>query len=226
VDNGGFGMSLNISKGNMYDFVTHTWNTIKGKCFHDCSYCYMKRFPQKDIRFDSKELKTDLGAGNFIFVGSSNDMFAENVPLSWITKTTENCWKYNNKYLFQTKNPERIFRIDRYLPLGTVICTTIETNRYYPDIMRQSPSPQHRADFMSLLSYKKYVTIEPIMDFDIKEMVKLIKWCEPEQVNIGADSGGNGLPEPEPEKIIELISELKKFTVIHKKRNLKRFGVL
>ena len=22
------------SKGNMYEFVTHTWNPIKGKCLH------------------------------------------------------------------------------------------------------------------------------------------------------------------------------------------------
>ena len=27
----------------MYEFVTHTWNPIKGKCYHDCSYCYMKK---------------------------------------------------------------------------------------------------------------------------------------------------------------------------------------
>jgi DNA repair photolyase len=35
-------MPLNPSKGNMYPFVTHTWNPIRGKCPHDCSYCYMK----------------------------------------------------------------------------------------------------------------------------------------------------------------------------------------
>jgi len=55
-------MGLNISKGNMYEFVTHTWNVIKGKCFHDCDYCYMKRWGDlKPIRLDKKELKTDLG---------------------------------------------------------------------------------------------------------------------------------------------------------------------
>ena len=40
----------------MYPWVTHTWNVIKGKCPHDCSYCYMKRFPQGELRFDEKEL--------------------------------------------------------------------------------------------------------------------------------------------------------------------------
>lgn len=35
-------MALTKSRGNMYPFVTHTWNAIKGMCFHDCPYCYMK----------------------------------------------------------------------------------------------------------------------------------------------------------------------------------------
>ena len=87
-------MGLNISKGNMYEFITHTWNTVKGKCIHDCSYCYMKRFKTlKDIRFDESELKTNLGTNNFIFVGSSNDLFSDNIPREWIMKTFEHCDK-------------------------------------------------------------------------------------------------------------------------------------
>lgn len=31
-------MPLNKSTGNMYKFITHTWNTIKGECPHGCSY--------------------------------------------------------------------------------------------------------------------------------------------------------------------------------------------
>lgn len=45
----------------MYGFVTHTWNIVKGKCKHDCCYCYMKRFPLPELHLDDKELKTDLG---------------------------------------------------------------------------------------------------------------------------------------------------------------------
>ena len=76
---------LNKSKGNMYEFVTHTWNAIKGECYHQCSYCYMKRWGRlKPVRLDEKELKTDLGNDNFIFVGSSCDMFAQNIPDEWI----------------------------------------------------------------------------------------------------------------------------------------------
>jgi hypothetical protein len=60
------------------------------------------------------------------------------------------------------------------------------------------------------------------MDFDLREMVELIKECNPVQVNIGADSGNNNLPEPGKEKLLELIKELKKFTTIAKKTNLER----
>lgn len=82
---------LNKSKGNMYEWVTHTWNTVKGECYHDCSYCYMKRWGKLNpVRFDEKELKTDLGNENFIFVGSSNDMFADNMCSGWVLKTLEN----------------------------------------------------------------------------------------------------------------------------------------
>ena len=43
-----------------------------------------------------------------------------------------------------------------------------------------------------------------------------------EQVNIGADSGRNNLPEPSKSKVLELVSELQKFTIIHNKSNLQR----
>lgn len=216
-------MGLNASTGNMYDFVTHTWNTIKGECYHDCSYCYMKRWGKLNaVRLDEKEFKTDLGSGNFIFVGSSCDMFAQNIPDEWIKRTLEYCGKFDNQYLFQTKNPENIRRI---LPHESVVCVTLETNRFYPDVMRNCPTPQQRVEQMKLIRHPLFITIEPLMDFDLFEFVEMIKQCEPIQVNIGADSGNNKLPEPSKEKVIVLIEELQKFTTIHRKTNLKRLGL-
>jgi len=220
-------MGLNLSKGNMYEFITHTWNTIKGECYHDCSYCYMKRWGKlKPVRFDEKELKTDLGTGNFIFVGSSCDMFAENIPDEWIKKTLKHMEKFDSKYLLQTKNPTRVLDfIDACVITDKcVICTTIESNRDLLEIKRNSPDVFKRAMAMNELSQiiDTYVTIEPIMDFDMDIMVKLIKECNPKQVNIGADSGRNNLPEPSKEKVLQLVSELQKFTIIHNKSNLQR----
>lgn len=217
-------MGLNASKGNMYPWITHTWNTIKGACPHDCSYCYMKRFgKQKPARFDEKELKTDLGEGNFIFVGSSCDMFTWGTKPEWVVKTLEHCKKYDNLYLFQSKNPEAMQWLIGRFPAASQICTTIETNRFYPDIMHYSPKPEERAQGMAvLMHYMRLVTIEPILDFDIVPMVDLIKRCEPFQVNIGADSGGNYLPEPSGAKVLQLIKELEKFTKVVRKSNLER----
>ena len=145
----------------MYEFVTHTWNAIKGKCFHDCSYCYMKRWGNlKDVRLDKKELKTDLGSGNFIFVGSSNDIFAENIPKDWTRSVLSHCSVYSgNKYLFQTKNPYRVGEF--VLPDNSILCTTIETNRYYPEIMGNSPKPIDRVLAFSNRPYSKFEGWKP-----------------------------------------------------------------
>ena len=213
-------MGLNKSKGNMYEFITHTWNTVKGECYHDCTYCYMKRWGKlKPVRFDKKELNTDLGNGNFIFVGSSCDMWAQNIPDEWIFATLTHCNKFDNKYLFQTKNP---YNIRRILIPDSHVCVTIESNRYYPKIMRNSPKPVDRVEQMKLIRHPLYITIEPLLDFDLVEFVEMLKSCNPIQVNIGADTGKNNLIEPVKEKVLELLDEVQKFTTIHNKNNLKR----
>ena len=218
---------LNKSKGNMYEFINATWNSIKGACLHDCAYCYMKRWGKLNpVRLDEKELKCNLGSDNFIFVGSSCDIFAADIPAEWIEKTLEHCRKFDNRYLFQSKNPSRMMESLNAgnMPDNAVFCTTIETNRFYPEIMRNSPPIKERVDAMRELSNRAdvYVTIEPILDFDLSDMVELLKQCNAKQINIGADSGGNKLPEPIKEKLLQLIEAIKSFSVIDKKRNLAR----
>lgn len=224
-------MALNKSKGNMYNFVTHTWNTIKGKCPHKCTYCYMdairRRFKKecKPPYLDEGELKTNLGKGNFIFVGSGNDLFAESIPEEWIIKTLEHCDKFDNRYLFQSKNPDRILAfINHPVFKRSVVCTTIETNIHYPEVMQESPHPSHRFDAMAELSelVDIYITIEPIMDFEPNTMVGWMRLCKPKQINIGANSGHKKLPEPSKDKVLSLIEELEKFTKVKQKSNLQR----
>ena len=208
----------------MYDFVTHTWNTVKGECYHNCNYCYVKKWGAlPKIRFDEKELKTDLGKDNFIFVGSSNDMFAKEIPRKWIEKTINHCNQFDNKYLFQSKNP---FEFLFYkFPLKTVLGTTIESNRNYPEISSGLPMDQ-RAIQIKYQGKKCFretmITIEPILDFDLDKFVKMLKEINPTWINIGADSGGHNLPEPPTEKIKQLIEALPNVKI---KKNLKRLGV-
>ena len=69
---------------------------------------------------------------------------------------------------------------------------------------------------------KTFLTIEPVVDFNLIKLVEIVRLCHPEWVNIGADSGGHGLPDPTAEKVLELISELRKFTEVKPKKNLRR----
>lgn len=218
-------MGLNKQKGNMYGFITHTWNTVKGKCEFDCSYCYMKRFPQKPVRFDEKELKTDLGTGNFIFVGSSCDMFAPGIPDEWIERIlgylVAKQKRTNNTYLFQSKNPARFIEFLGRFPVNPIFGTTIESNFDYPEISK-APPINERVFYMhklSSLGYRTMVTIEPILNFDVGPLVEMIQKINPEWVNIGADSGNNNLPEPSKKKIAQLIYQLPDIKI---KTNLKR----
>jgi len=225
-------MGLNkVKEGSqMYQgLVSHTWNPVRGLCYHNCEYCYCKAFekrlnkPQPPTYLDEKEFKTNLGHGNFIFVGSANDLFAEQIPKEWIVKTLDHCNKFDNRYFFQTKNPCRLSELTKYTELNSSICTTVETNRWY-GVMGNALVTWIRADeFSKILGIKeRYVTIEPILDFDLDMFVRIVKKCRPDQVNIGADSGHNNLPEPPKEKILELITELEKFTTVYQKSNLKR----
>ena len=221
-------MGLNKSKGNMYPFIDDTFNTIIGECKHNCSYCYMKKHELSQLRLNQKAFNTNLGAGKFIFVGSHTDVFADNVPEKWIHDTFDLCEQYCNKYMFHTKNPKRFYEIIKDRPFNGkyVLCGTIETNRHIPLIMNNAPIPLQRAEYMNKcateLGTTNYVTIEPILDFDLMEMVDLIKSCKPKLVSIGADSKNNNLPEPSIPKTIKLIEEINKFSDVYLKRNLRR----
>ena len=209
----------------MYPWITHTWNAIKGKCPHQCSYCYMNRFPLKPVRLDNGEFNTNLGEGNTIFVGSSCDMWANKISDEWIRKTLEHCNKYNNIYLFQSKNPHRFLKAEflRLLPLDAFLGTTIETNRDFNNDNVPNQSQRYYAmELLKQFNRKRMVSIEPIMNFDLDILLMWIKNINPSFVSIGADSKDHNLPEPSKEKTLVLIEELKKFTEVKIKDNLKR----
>ena len=215
-------MALNKSTGNMYAFVSHTYNPLKGECEHSCPYCFMKRNrPLPPLRLELKELKVNLGEGNFIFVGSSTDEWAANVPSEWIEQVLDYCDGFDNRYLFQSKNPARF--LDHPVMRQSVLCTTIETNRFYPDIMRNAPLPRERAVAMrEIANYgiPTYVTCEPLMQFDLAELVELVGMCSPQQVNIGRNSRYDiTLPEPTANEVKMLKAELEKFTKVEVKAN-------
>lgn len=123
----------------------------------------------------------------------------------------------------QTKNTFRLREWAWDIPEETVLCTTIETNRYLPTVMGETMAPPIRAyHFSECGDVERHITIEPIMEFDLERMIGLIRECKPKQVNIGADTGRNHLPEPPAGKVRELIAALSEFTTVHQKPNLAR----
>ena len=134
-------------------------------------------------RLDAAELTCYLECLNFIFVGSSIDMWAEDIPSHWIQMVLDYCDRSANKYLFQSKNPSRILDFIAHPVFHhSVVCTTIETNRFYPEIMRNSPEIEERVRAMEKianLGIDTYVTAEPLMQFDLDKMVEYIKRCKP-----------------------------------------------
>lgn len=219
---------LSVSKGNMYDFVTHTYNPIGARCYHACSYCYMNDVYSRfnyDVPLNptirEEYLNANFGSGKFIFVGSSCDMFADNVPSEMIRRVLDKLALNNvsvtgeflNNYLLQSKNPARMLEfVEHNAFKASVICTTIETNRYYPEIMNNAPRIEERVNAMSQLAQmgvKTYVTCEPLIDFDIDEMVDCIMRCNPAQVNIGKNTSRTvAVPEPSKDKVHELVRVL------------------
>lgn len=201
---------VNISKGNMYKWVTHTWSPAVG-CQHQCSYCYVKAFNEQPIEFRLDKPFPLLGKGKTIFVGHLCDMFASRVYTFDIEEILQWCKSFpDNKYMFQSKNPDRFSAFT--FPQGTILGTTIETNRQdVLDSISKAPPVKERAkamNWMGQFGYTRFVTIEPIMDFDLEDMVSLIKEAQPDWVNIGADSKQHDLPEPSSTKVSVLISEL------------------
>lgn len=224
-------MALNKSKGNMYPFVDWHWSPIKGKCKHECSYCSTlhtraKKYYEGEPYLSEKELKTNLRTDSFIFVGSMADIWCNWIPDEWINKILQHCRKYNNKYLFQSKNPVRFLEFRQKLPDDIMLGTTIETNRFWLcSSNAQDTFNRHISmTLLNCLRIEKMVSIEPILDFDVDVLLYWITLIKPKLITIGADSCGHNLKEPSSEKIQELINELRKFTKVILKSNLSRLG--
>jgi DNA repair photolyase len=229
-------MGLNKQKGQMYDWITHTHTHLGGKCPHECSYCSIqdmqKRFGDKlpysgPLRLREKEFGVNYGSGKTIFIENCNDLFADGVERKWIDRILDHCREYpGNDYVIQTKNPNRIITDGIALPDGAALGCTIETNR--DNDLGNTPSRSSRAWSMSRLQHRRrglktFITLEPIMDFDLHDFAYMLIGARPNFVNIGADSKNHFLPEPSIEKIMQLAEILSDAGIeIRKKMNLDR----
>ena len=237
-------ISMEENKSNMYEFIGETINPLSGECPHKCSYCYVESLKARlepirlkysgELRLDEKVLKKRLKSGVRYFVGSCNDIFANEVPFKMKKAIID--WCNNNpqsEILLQTKNPDGLlthhlgFKAVFGLKKHVTLCVTIETDDDdLIDKYSAAPKVSHRMDQLHYLTsfHKVQVTVEPIMRIkDIHSFAKHLSLYNLEQINIGADSKGHNLPEPTKEEVLLLISELERLgQKVHLKSNLKR----
>ena len=225
-------MPLKKSTGNMYPWVTHMHTHPGGECSHKCIYCYVDHFsfgrPDKykgAIRLLENEFRVKYGSGRSIFIEHCNDLFAEDVPGTFIGRICKHCNEWpENTYIFQTKNPRRYLSGVAAFPPMVILGTTIETNRRTPGISA-APSTESRMNAMLNLgiSVPKFVTIEPVLDFDVDILAAWIDRIRPAFLNLGADSKKHELSEPSYDKIQKFIQKLKDYGIeLREKRNLDR----
>jgi protein gp37 len=226
-------MPLNKSDGNMYDWVTHTHSSLAGECPHQCTYCYVTALGKRwenvrnrhsgPIRLVEDEIKRKFGFGRTIFIEHMSDLFAARVPVDLIERVLAHCAAWpQNTYVFQTKNPGRYADFLPLIPDNSILGTTIETNRLTVDFS-MAPSPEERCLAMKDLKYRRFVTVEPILDFDPPVLAGWIADIKPDFLNIGADSKNRGLPEPSKATIIDFLDRLKAAGIsVRKKTNLGR----
>lgn len=224
------------SKGNMYPWVTHTHSHLGGKCGHECSYCYVqamaKSFHNVRARYSGPprlirdELDVKYGSGKTIFIEHMADMWGPGVSSIHRDQIFSHLAEFpDNFYVFQSKNPpltEHRIRGDDLLG------TTIESERWYSEVMGEAPTPPHRARVMvhwkkHRPEVKRFLTLEPLLDFHVVDLADMVCDIEPAFVNIGADSKGRGLPEPTWDKVATLIHILEEVGIeIRQKSNLER----
>lgn len=227
-------MSLVKANGNMYPWVTHCHSHLRGACPHKCPYCYVqaigKRFGgdahKGPLCLDTAQLDIKYGAGRTIFVEHASDLFAEAVKRGWLELILDHCRQWpDNTYVFQTRNVGRLVNWFPFMPERVILGTTIETDNDAPGA---APHPHDRALGISMLRGAMpmpvtFVTIEPVLDFDVRGMLALLSLARPDFVNIGADSKGCGLREPSAEKVLALIEGVREMGIeIRQKTNLER----
>lgn len=226
-------MPLKKSQGNMYPWVTHTHAHLGGECPHKCRYCYVNnpRFGRPPcfcgpLRILPASLDVKYGYGKTIFIDHMNDLWAEDVTDDLIMPVLDHCAEWpDNTFVYQSKNPNRFNEYLSQTLDNAFFGCTIETNREIPTAISSAPRPVARAMAMRQLACARttFITIEPVMDFDVPVLGQWLIEIKPAFVNIGADSKGKGLPEPSADKIMALLLVLRGAGIeVREKHNLNR----
>ena len=204
-----------------------TWNIHVG-CDFNCTYCNarktaltrLKNSPRYKDGFFPHLVREEFGRrfqpGDFVFVGYMGDIsFAIRPIIIDLCRVIQEQPEVN--FLFCSKSPLIYWFWNIHWPANLHLGTTIETNRDYH--LTRAPAPLYRYIAMRALDHpKKFISIEPICDFDLAEMLSWMAEINPQIIEVGADNYHNNLPEPPWEKVEQLRDGLKNIcpTVVEK----------
>jgi DNA repair photolyase len=203
----------------MFPFITCTWNPIVG-CPHNCRYCWAKSYAERlklygesflVSQFFPDRLLQRFNHDDYVFVSDMGDAWAKTVPYEWQLKLNCNIEKSPKAtFLFQTKNPNgyvKFYHKHGLFPDNCLLGVTLETNRSTAE-WSFAPKPVTRVKNLRILPQRTFVSIEPIMDFDLLPFYRQIQSLEPEMIAVGYDNYHHHLPEPSLDKTMKLIDKL------------------
>lgn len=209
----------------MFKSITRTWNPVTG-CNFACPYCWARRLAEGRLKryypmgfvpeIHTERFNEQFKQGETIFVCSMGDIAwaSVNVLLQLLGRIKQ---FPKTDFLLCSKNPS-IFWHGGFHEPNIILGTTIETNRDMP-LLGSALVRSGRFEVMSHLPHhRRFVSIEPILDFDVGELVRWVRTISPEIVEVGADSLHNNLTEPPWIKVDMLLESLRGFvpTVIEK----------
>ena len=165
-------------------------------------------------RVDEKVIGKTFKPGAFVFVQDMGDLWAPQVPEEIVYKALQNM-RYQPEVMFLalTKFPGTYQKYAKLIPENVVLGVTMETNRSVSKFSK-APPPYDRLYLLCKATMesnlRKFISIEPIMDFDREELLPWLNIVRPWAVAVGYDNYNNGLPEPPLAKTRELIGSLRR----------------
>lgn len=219
-----------MSKASSAEWFNRSWSPINGRCPHNCvdlegqPYCYMwrpggigdrfKKTHDHPLCLNEKILNHPPKSGR-VLVGSSTDMWVDEVPDEWIGKIFENLsWfqcRRNVLFFFLTKKPRRYnkiaespIRLPTRVWYGTTWDGMHQTNCNVIELKILHKNPLHGIRADGYFQPKKFVSFEPLLADPSHLGLEGIQW-----IIIGADSR-KGKPKPPKEWAEYLIAEARR----------------